>query len=357
MMLCMERLLRLIQLVTQHNAPTSKVLEFITYLIPHYLGLALPASLFLGILLGIRRLQDDSELAIIQAVGVSPRRLYAPVAMIIIPAIIIMFILTGYAQPLSRYAYRINVHNLSTENPLNNIRPKVFTTLDEDLTIRVDKVNANQTLEGIFIVQNNVIEDTKVMIVAKQALMLNDSRTQERLLLFQDGSILKQNLKNNTINEITFKSYPWSLNNLLTERYGPRGQDEREMNFQELVRGHVATVKTKATQNQISTELHSRVIQSLTLIFLALWAIPLALIGSGRTGKATGILAGVALLIFYEKLLGLGEAYAAQGLAHNLVALWLPFAIFGTCGFMFMHYKMPNFIHHTKASTTQPEAP
>ena len=127
----------------------------------------------------------------------------------------------------------------------------------------------------------------------------------------------------------------------MDEVYGPRGQDEREMLWSELLNGGIIGIAHDSTEAKMKAELHSRFVQGLTLICLALWAVPLALIGSGRTGKASGLIIGGTLLILYEKIIGLGEAYVANGEIQTVTILWAPWIIVGLSGLLFIHYKIP----------------
>jgi lipopolysaccharide export system permease protein len=52
--LAMERVLRLVQQVTNEGLPASSALELIVYLLPHYLGLAIPAGFLLLVRYGNR---------------------------------------------------------------------------------------------------------------------------------------------------------------------------------------------------------------------------------------------------------------------------------------------------------------
>lgn len=347
MVLSLERLLRLMQITTDHNAPSFKVFEFLFYLLPHYLGLALPAALFLGILLAVRRLRESSELVIIQSIGISPRILYKSMAIVVIPATLLMLLLTGYAQPHGRYAYRVALHELVADNPLVGLHPGVFFELDENTILRAEKINkADGVLESIFIAHQETNSPEQLVIGAPRARIIRDTDTQASILKLENGNLIRENKEKQKLSKLSFQSYSWRFPGTLGEPYGPRGQDEREMTFGELITGSISGIQPKSTPLQITTELHIRLIQVLSLSFLALWAVPLALIGTGRTSKAGGIILGAGLFVFYEKLLGLGEAYAAQGALPIWLALWVPFLALGIGGWLFMRIKMPENIKH-----------
>lgn len=351
MVLSLERLLRLVQVVSEQNAPGYKIFEFLFYLLPHYLGLAIPASLFIGILLTVRRLHEDSELAIMQASGISLRRLYRPVMIVVVPATLLMFLLTGYLQPHSRYTYRASIHSLVADNPLASLRPGTFVDIDDNTVIRADYVNKEAgILEGVFIAHKRTKANEQLVIGAQSAELRRYEGTQEPVLQLKNGNLIRENLDKQKTSTLNFQSYPWKLPSVINEPYGLRGQDEREMVLGELLKGHVEGVETEVTAAETKAEFHARVIQSLSLLFLALWAVPLALLGMGRTSKATGIILGGMLFVFFEKLIGLGESYAAHGGMSVWLVLWGPFFVMGLSGWFFMCKKIPKSLKLKKAA-------
>jgi len=55
-------------------------------------------------------------------------------------------------------------------------------------------------------------------------------------------------------------------------------------------------------------------------------AIPLGLIGSGRTSRARGPVVGVVLIVLYEKVSGFGQNLAGAGAISPAQGIWLPYA-------------------------------
>ena len=74
-----ERTLRVIDLVVGWRGSLFVVFEMLGYLIPHYMGLALPVAFFLGILLTFSRLSREGELAAMYASGAGLPQLLRPI--------------------------------------------------------------------------------------------------------------------------------------------------------------------------------------------------------------------------------------------------------------------------------------
>jgi lipopolysaccharide export LptBFGC system permease protein LptF len=193
----------------------------------------------------------------------------------------------------------------------------------------------------VFISRQKSNPPQHLLIGAEKARISRSDDETRPVLILENGNLIQENSSRNKNSRLTFQSYPWPLPGTLGEPYGLRGQDEREMTQGELLKGGVKNVGHEAPTARLKTEFHARMVQALSLPFFALWALPLALIGTGRTGKAGGIILAAALFILYEKILGLGEAYAANGAAQIWLALWAPFAALGLGGWLFMRHKIP----------------
>jgi len=64
-----------------------------------YAPLILPLALFLGLLIGVGRLYRDSEMAVLFSVGIGPRRLLRPVALLAVPLVVVVGLVSLWAGP------------------------------------------------------------------------------------------------------------------------------------------------------------------------------------------------------------------------------------------------------------------
>ena len=349
--LSLERLLRLIDIVTKHNAPIAEAARLLLYLQPHYLGLALPAALFLSIILAVRQMNDNSELVIIQAAGVPHNRLIFPVSALALALTVFMVFVTSYAQPHGRYQFRASLQDLTTQGETLRLQPGVFYHMGDDTTIRADMVGQRgQFFKGFF--AQHVREDgTKQIVTAETAEIIETPRlggapgekAGDYLNLSLSNARLVEIPEGRSPKIITTQSYPLSIETGAANALGGRGQDRRELTYLELLKGGVDGVMVENTRAQLFAEFHFRLVQTLSLPVLAILAIPLGLMGRGRTGKAAGIVVGVILLVLYEKTLGFAESFAAAGSVPALPALWLPWLALCFVTAMFMGWQTGYF--------------
>lgn len=339
--LSLERLLRLVDIVASAGAPIGHVIELQLYLAPHYLGLAVPAAFFIGALLGFRRLFEDSELVVMRAAGISLRRIIKPVLFFSILLSVVMLIMNGFVKPHARYAYRAGLHEMSSYSVVSNIQPGVFQEVNKQLTVRTEGLSERgKTLESVFVASTNKNGAERTFATARKAVIRRDSESGVSDLLLIDGRLVRE--KNGEITgKLIFSEYPWKLHDSFHEPYGERGQDEREMIFLELLKGKVNQVDNEVSLAKSRAEFYARIIQSISMPALALLALPLSLLGSGRTGRAYGFVLGIIILVLYEKLLGLAEAYAASGVVPAFIAVPMPLIILTVFSYGFFAWMTP----------------
>src|ERR671922_648455 len=160
----LERMVRLLDLLVDRGGPFYLILKMLANLIPHYLGLAIPAAFFVGILLAVMRLSSDSELDAIHTMGVGLHRLLASLMGLAVVLTIITGIIVSVLQPYTRYAYRALFYTVTHTAWNAALERGTFFTGLGNLTVMVDDItDGGRKLVGIFIHQTEADGSTKTI--------------------------------------------------------------------------------------------------------------------------------------------------------------------------------------------------
>ena len=326
-----ERTLRVIDLVVGWRGSLFVVFEMLGYLIPHYMGLALPVAFFLGILLTFSRLSREGELAAINASGAGLPQLLRPILSAALILALVVALLVSLLQPYARYAYRAATYALTNASFTTLLQNGLFTTLG-DTTYMVEQISEDKSqMKGVFLFQGGQGKDA-VTITSVSGQTVREGPLNPIVLKLQDG--LQQLVPARSANAaepssgevvVRFREFETTLANP-DEDFRPRGEDEREMTLLELwaaSRNPPAHIEPW----EISAELNGRLVRILTLPLLPLMAIPLA-IDRVRGQRSYGLVVGLAMLIAFHQLLQVGEALADNNKIPIWAGLWLPFALF-----------------------------
>jgi len=331
MVLLAERLVRLLDITLGKKNSFTTVFEMLGYLIPHYLGLALPAAFFLGLLFGFNKLSKGSEIDAFMASGVGLHQLTRPVLVLAIIFSMLAVLIFGFVQPHTRYAYRALVHTVKNVEIFYLAEEGVFMQA-ANRTFILDKLSRNDNrFERIFLFEDQGAEGSQTVTSANGALveLPNEARPVLRL---QDGHRLRVRgwpsleqalIPQHLVGEFSEVDTP--LGRDADGLFRTRGADERELTLPELIEQYNAPPEASSLA-EMSAELNRRIIGILTIMVLPVLAIPFA-IGRRRGQRAYRFGVALVILIVYNEIVEQGALAVRIGSASPLVAMWLPFGL------------------------------
>ncbi len=181
-----ERTLRVIDLVVGWRGSLFVVFEMLGYLIPHYMGLALPVAFFLGILLTFSRLSREGELAAINASGAGLPQLLRPILGAALILAVVVALLVSLLQPYARYAYRAATYALTNASFTTLLQNGLFTTLG-DTTYMVEQISEDKSrMKGVFLFQGGQGKDA-VTITSVSGQTVREGPLNPIVLKLQNG--------------------------------------------------------------------------------------------------------------------------------------------------------------------------
>lgn len=325
--LLLERMVRLLDLVVNKGGPFYLLLKMLVNLIPHYLGIALPAAFFIGVLHAVMKMSSDSELDAMQAFGGGLQRLLAPIMGLAIGLMLLAVVIIGFLQPYTRYAYRALVYTVTHTAWDTALERGTFFTGFGDMTIVVDDISqGGRELSGIFIHEETKPEGS-ITTTASKGRIFRTRDDFKLILQLERGVRVDAGRESGRAAVTTFDSLSLPLDAALdTVAFRARGERERELTLLELwpLQDDPPEGMTKAT---IAAEMHDRLVRIATLLTLPLFAIPLGL-ASRRTRRGVGMVVGIVGLVLYHYVLRFGASLVAIDRLSPWVGLWLPFGLF-----------------------------
>jgi len=326
-----ERLVRLLDITLGKKNSISIVFEMLTYLVPHYLGLAMPAAFFLGLLFGFSRLSRDSEISAFLAGGISLHQLTMPVIMLGIAFAVLSTVIVGFVQPHTRYAFRAVVHEVKNVQIFYLAEEGVFMRASKH-TFIVDKLSRpDNRFERIFVFSNT--DKGTETITARSGALVEIEGEPRPVLRLDLGNRLKVEGKVDFAPDAVlprplsgeFKLVDTPLGTVDQTLFRPRGKDHRELTLTELAEA-MATPQEDLPLAKIRAEFHRRLAAILAVMVLPLLAIPFAL-QTGRHQRPYRFAAAMIILIVYHEATEQGALLARLDQISPLIGLWLPLGI------------------------------
>jgi lipopolysaccharide export system permease protein len=290
-------------------------------LMPQYLTLVLPLSMFLGVLLAVRKMALNSELDAMMAAGISLNRIIVPSLYVAVFLLIVNVIVVGFVQPYSRYTYQGLVFDIRSGALGASIKAGEFTNLGDGLTLRIEE-SRNSGRELIQIFAQKEQQDGRIQSInAEKGSFFVSPDKRYLILRLEKGTLIDLDLSRSRPNIVNFDIHdlPIDVPNFATFR--DRGAEAKEMTIVEL------WDKRGSKDPAIIATLHSRTARALSILIVPFLAIPLGLVAK-RSGRALGITVGIVILLIYHKILEFGLNFSATGDISPLMAIWLPTVIF-----------------------------
>ena len=332
LLLILEKMLRLFDFVVNQGGPANVVFKMLANMTPHYMGLALPVGLLLGVLLAFRKISLSSEYDAITSSGIGLPRMMRPLMMLALFLAIVNTILVGWIQPHSIYTYRTLVFDLRSGALGASIRVGEFVEVGDDITLYVEESHEQGAeLRGIFMERKD--ERSSIAVTAESGGFFATEDDQTILLRLFNGVIVDLNEKQNKPRVLSFDRQDLKITLPAREDFRRRGGEEREMTLPELFTERNNSDFSSNERAAFNGNFHWRIMHSLTFFILPFLAVPMG-ITNKRTGRGTGIVIGLALLIVYNEFME-GMETAVQNGASPYVSIWALFAAFAALSFFF----------------------
>ncbi|MEP3225765.1 MAG: LPS export ABC transporter permease LptF [Parasphingorhabdus sp.] len=337
MLLVLEKMLRLFDFVAAEGGPVSVVWRMLANLIPEYLSLGIPIGLLLGILLAFRKLALSSELDVFRAVGQGYGRLLKVPYMFAVGLMLVNLALVGFIQPLSRYYYEELRFELRSGALGASIKVGEFTKLGSKMTMRIEESRDNGTkLSGMFVrAENKSGQIVSVTAEGGQFLATDDPDT--IILRLSQGVLIHDAPDYEKPRILSFSSHDLPIDLPDIEAFRSRGGADLEYTIPELVRVGLDKDRSVTERNQSRANFHFRIVEVVMMLLMPLLALALA-IPPKRSNSALGVFVSIVMIVTYHKINQYGEDLGALGIVDPIIALWVPFLLFG--GLIIWMYHM-----------------
>jgi len=353
LLLLLEQMLRLLDFVLHENGPVEVVWRMLAFLVPHYLGLALPLALFFGVTLAFRRLSLTSEYDSLRSAGLSPVRLLRPMFIIAGVMMLVNFLLLAYVQPYAQYAYQELRYELQTGLLGARFPVGEFVSVADDVDMRIGRTAENGEKLFDVVVIYEPSEGPKSAFSAREGQFLKSSNRDILILRLRNGvqkidrqtnpnvALLDAAKANSQQGVLRFEQQDLTINLPEVQAFRGRGGQKKEATIDELIR--ILREESEISDpdyNEYRGSFHFRILH--TLVFLVLPFLGLAVgVTNHRRPSNAGPIIGLALVILYHELLEeWGEGKVASGALSPFESMWPVFL-----GFMAITY----YLYHTSA--------
>lgn len=356
------------------NIPTNLVWQLTFALAPNVIAFTCPMAILIGVVIGLSKMQSDSELVALRAAGIGNLQIIAPILLlgVLLSSFAFFINLRGVpfaAQIIRKIAVQTAIYKL--ESP---IEPGVFNTEINGYTIYV-KGGDIQTgsWKNIFIYNEDAKNNVMRLITSKNGRV--DFNEESNELVLEDAVITTLPLQNQFENkekiEDKEKKDKYVSENVgqirfaiqtkrgeLIEKLSKAEQSAEELGLTELYQYFQSKEGKEKIEAQVLWQ--RRLLLSITPLIFALLGSGLVL-RIGRKSRGFGIFLALIILVGYYLIALLGEQLARTETISVLTAGIMPIAIGSVLIFWLfsrkrIFYKIPfSFLPSYKSSSFSKE--
>jgi len=323
-----ETLIAVLNQVARGRVPADLLVAMIGLRAIDSLNVLLPLAVFLGVLLAYGRLYRDSEMAVLSASGLDVTGLLRPVALFVMPVAAALALIAFWIAPA---AVRLSQHLVDEANRsllIAGLEPGRFVALPgrEGIIYVGDMSAGGSTFSRMFVESERLESDGSSqidIITAKNGELYRDTSGGDRFLALKDGFRVEGRPGKDDFRLLRF------------ERNDIKLADNDAVDSSEAVKRAVVTSELWSSSDSLQVaELHWRLAPVISVLVLALMAVPLSRT-SPRQPRYGSMIVAVLGYIVYANFLALGRSWIAHGklapawglwwvyLPAILVALWL----------------------------------
>jgi lipopolysaccharide export system permease protein len=272
------QILRQVDLITNQGQTILVFLRITGLLVPILMLVIAPIAIVIAVSYALTKLNGDSELVVMNAAGISPRRAFLPVFLSCLIVAIFVAYLSAYGAPWLQRQMAEEVAKVRTDVVSNIVRPGAFTSVDRGLIFHIREKRGENQFQGVFIDDTRQPEE-RITIVAEYGQIVQ--RGSSAFLIMRDGNVERRRAKERDPAIVVFDQYAFDLTRLTPAPQVNVGL--REKYIWELAFPAPDDPVMKLSPGQFRVALHERLYEP--LYPLAFGVIAFAILGFPRTTR------------------------------------------------------------------------
>jgi lipopolysaccharide export system permease protein len=318
-----SQLVRLLSRAAGGKIPSDAILALIGFTAMNYLPILLALTVFVSVLMTVSRSYKDSEMVVWSAAGVSLLAWVRPVLVFAAPIILLSALLGLFLSPWTNDRAQEYRRKLDSREEVSRIAPGVFReSANSERVFFVEGVDGEEgRVRNVFIAS---AKRGKTGVTVSREGFIEATDDGDRYAVLLNGRSYDGILGTAEWSVVEFERYALRIK---AREYESRGRWPKAVPTLELLRSQ---------NREWRAELMWRIGLPLVALNLALLAIPLAFVNP-RASRSVNLLFAVFAYMVYSNLLGIVQAWVAQGRVRFEIGWWvLHAAMFGLILFLFL---------------------
>ncbi|MFN3509573.1 MAG: LptF/LptG family permease [Allorhizobium sp.] len=270
------QVLQRINLVTDSGQSVGSFMVLATMIMPTLVATVLPFALVIGITHTLTTMNNDSELAVIDAAGAPRSIIQRPLIILAVGMSTFSFIMMGFVEPAMRVNVRTMIATAYADLLSSVIEEKSFRQIEPGLYVQISERHSGRAMKGLLVADSRD-PASELIYYAREGAVDASGKS----LVMQDGEVQRK-APGGDVTVIRFDRYAFDLSDLSEERGQARfGAKDRDLFY--LMDPDPLDERYISKPNDFSAELHRRV--SASFFPLVFTLLSLMMCGDARSHR------------------------------------------------------------------------
>ena len=322
--LFLGKLIPVLDIILDYNIGLNDFIRLYAYFTPQLLLFALPMASMMGVILGTTHINNENELMVLKASGISLYKMLPPIVIVAFSTALLTGFFSIYLIPAGNRAKVELAFQLATEKIERAMHEKRFSESLGDIILYADHIDPkNQKWDGVYI---SDMRDHKhpITIISKTGRISSDMEAGILSVALDNGTLHRSN--DDTVQTIDFNRYEMNLP-LDTPQTNPLAKVGRSTMSQSELQTKAKQLGKNSRGASFLNEYHKRLALPISCFILTILGFPLGFL-SGPRHRAIGISLGLATFILYYVFLTAAKTISESMILPAAIAMWLPNLIF-----------------------------
>lgn len=277
--------------------------EFTALTLPNLIRMVLPMAAFAAAVYVTNKLNNDSELTVMQATGSSPWRMARPALAFGVIGALMMSALTHVLLPASVSQLAIREVEVARNITARLLSEGSFLHPAPGVTFYIREIDPDGTLNDVFL-SDRRDPAQNVTYTGARAFLVRDG--DQSNLIMVDGLAQRLDVASQTMSTTVFADFSYDISGLIKKTQA-RSRNIRAIPTLELIRDDGTITRSEGySRGQLAEELHLRFARALICVAVALVGFSTLLVGGfSRFGVWRQALLAFVMLILLEVLRGI----------------------------------------------------
>lgn len=270
------QVLQRINLVTDSGQSVGSFMVLATMILPTIVATVLPFALVIGITHTLTTMNNDSELAVIDAAGAPRGIIQRPLILLAAGLSLFSFVMMGFIEPAMRVNVRTMIATAYADLLSSVIEEKTFRQIEPGLFVQISERQSGRAMKGLLVADSRD-PSSELIYYAREGAVDESGKS----LVMQDGEVQRK-APNGDVTVIRFDRYAFDLSDLSEERGQARfGAKDRDLFY--LMDPDPLDERYLKDPNDYRAELHRRVSASFFPLVFAF--VSLMMSGDARSHR------------------------------------------------------------------------